>query len=79
MDIGYCRSGTLIVARDAGEAENLRKRATAGSDLSFLSADETRALEPLLAGDIAGTLLDASEAQVDSRALGPALAMEANE
>jgi glycine oxidase len=73
--VGYRRDGTLIVARDADTAAALRSRAVAASGLQFLSSVEARALEPLLADSIAGALLDESEAQVDNRALGPALAL----
>jgi glycine oxidase len=72
--IGYRRDGTLIVARDAEAAEGLRRRAAAGA-LQLLSSTEARTLEPLLADSIAGALFDDSEAQVDNRALGPALAV----
>lgn len=75
MNIAYRPGGTLIVACDGDEAETLRKRAMAPIDLRFLSGNEARVLEPLLADDITGALLDPSEAQVDNRVLGQALAV----
>jgi glycine oxidase len=73
VDIGFRRDGTLMVARSDEEAARLRAR---GSDvLRFLSREEARDLEPLLAADIYGALLDPMEAQVDNRSLGPALAI----
>lgn len=72
--IAYRRDGTLIVGSDAEAATALRGRAASGG-LQFLSAREARALEPLLAESVTGALLDSSEAQVDNRALGPALAV----
>jgi glycine oxidase len=74
-NIGYHRDGTLIVAHDADAAAALRKRSAATNGLQFLSSTEARTFEPLLAHTIAGALFDESEAQVDNRALGPALAI----
>lgn len=74
LEIGYRVDGTLMVARDAAEAETLRNRAATAGDLQFLSWGEARALEPLLAENITGALLNPEEAQVDNRALAPALA-----
>ena len=74
-DIGYQADGTLIVACSLGEAAQLRERTKASVGLEFLLPDAARLLEPLLAGNIAGALFDPTEAQVDNRALGPALAI----
>ena len=75
LDIGYRVDGTLIAACSAHEAEQLRARAKASAGLEFLPRDAARLLEPLLAENIEGALLDVAEAQVDNRALGPALAI----
>jgi glycine oxidase len=75
VEIGYRVDGTLIVARSAGETEQLRARAKASAALEFLLRDAARSLEPLLAENIEGALLDPAEAQVDNRALGMALAI----
>jgi len=53
----------------------LRARAKGSPGLEFLSPMEARTLEPLLSPTIEGALFDPSEAQVDNRALGPALAV----
>jgi glycine oxidase len=73
--IAFRADGALMVARDDAHARSLAARAAAtGNKAKFLSAAEARELEPLLAPDIAGALYDATEAQVDNRALGAALA-----
>jgi glycine oxidase len=68
--IGYRRDGALIVAATQDAVEQLR----AQTNKPLLTADEARAREPLLTGNIAGALWDSEEAQVDNRALGIALA-----
>lgn len=67
--IGYRRDGALIVAKSEDEARQIASQ----SNRKLLTADEARAREPLLGGEIAGALWDGEEAQVDSRALGGAL------
>jgi glycine oxidase len=74
-NVSYRVDGTLIVANSASEADRLRARAKTSSGLEFLLPSAARSLEPLLAENIEGALLDAAEAQVDNRALGPALAI----
>jgi glycine oxidase len=74
MTIGYAQHGSLLVASNAEQAAVFASRAATDSDLEILNAAEARALEPLLAPSIAGALLASKEAQVDSRALGQALA-----
>ncbi|HTT97372.1 MAG TPA: glycine oxidase ThiO [Rhizomicrobium sp.] len=74
MKIGYAQSGSLMVAMNAGQADGYAARAGADPDLQVLSADDARAMEPLLSHDVAGALWAAREAQVDNRALGQALA-----
>jgi len=68
--ISYRRCGALIVARNAQEALTLESMP--GAEL--LDARQALAKEPMLAPDIAGALWAPDEAQVDSRALGAALA-----
>ncbi len=75
VDVGYRANGTMIVARMPDEAADLSRRAKGSAALEYLTAAEARALEPLLASEIEGALFDPSEAQVDNRALGPALAI----
>lgn len=72
--VGFRQDGALIVAQTDDEAAPLRARASHAPHLDYLSPDQARALEPLLASGIAGALLDPEEAQVDNRALGRALA-----
>jgi glycine oxidase len=68
--IGYRRDGALIVAGSEEEAHTIASQ----GNRKLLSADEAKMREPLLGGAIAGALWDGEEAQVDSRALGVALA-----
>jgi glycine oxidase len=73
--IAFRIDGALVTARDARSAASLVARAEAsGGRAKYLSPADARALEPLLAPDIAGALYDPTEAQVDNRALGTALA-----
>lgn len=72
--LGYSRSGTLMVAQSEVELSSLTVRYD-GAAIARLSAAEARAREPILGPDIAGALFDPGEAQVDNRALGPALAI----
>lgn len=68
--VGYRRSGALMVARSAVEMAAF----ASWSGVERLDAAQARAKEPMLAADIAGALWAPDEAQVDSRALGLALA-----
>jgi glycine oxidase len=72
--IGFGTPGTLMIARTAQEAATLALRGRAASATKLLAPEDARALEPMLARDIAGALLDPGEAQVDNRAIGLALA-----
>jgi glycine oxidase len=72
--IAYRSDGALMVAKDEQAGAVYAARADAsGGKAKFLSARDACALERLLAPDIAGALYDPGEAQVDNRALGPAL------
>jgi len=71
--IAFRRDGSLIVARSAAETAGLRSRAAAGCG-AIIAAEEARTMEPLLAAYIDAALWAPGDAQVDSRALGRALA-----
>ncbi len=75
MTIGYAQCGSLHGCdSNAEQAAAFASRAATGPDLEILSAADARAMEPLLAPGIAGALWASKEAQVDSRALGQAIA-----
>jgi glycine oxidase len=67
--------GTLIVARSPAEAALLERRAKGSAVLEFLMPSAAKLLEPLLSDDVAGALCNPNEAQVDNRALAPALSI----
>jgi glycine oxidase len=67
-DIGFTRSGTLLLAADAAELEVMRPRGT------LVDGPGARALAPLL-GDVPGGLWVPDEAHVDPRLLAEALAV----
>jgi glycine oxidase len=72
--INYAAKGALLLADDAAALSRLSRQAGPGRVL--LEPPQVRALVPLVAADgIAGGLWSASEAQVDNRSLGPALAV----
>jgi glycine oxidase len=74
-NIAFRADGALMTASDEAAAALLAARAAAsGGKSNYLSSAEARELEPLLSPAIAGALYDPSEAQVDNRALGTALA-----
>ncbi len=70
LDIGYRENGAVIVARTAEEETHLAR----GQDVRRLTPAEACALEPMLTPDIHAAVLAPGEAQVNSRALGEALA-----
>jgi len=72
--VSYRKDGKLVIAASAEAYERLAARLADDSDMSILSTAQACALEPLLSPTIAGALWDPSEAQVDNRALGAALA-----
>jgi glycine oxidase len=72
--ISYSQEGSLLAATNEEEAARFAERARGTNDLAWLSRDEARAMEPMIAGTIHGALFAAKEAQVDNRVLGPALA-----
>jgi glycine oxidase len=70
LEIGYRKCGALFVARTSADLAAFKN----WSSVERLDATAARARESLLAADIAGALWAPDEAQVDSRALGDALA-----
>jgi len=76
-DVGFERSGTLLVAFDRDELEGVdwerEVLARMGLEARRLTASECRVLEPGLAPTCAGGLLSPHEAQVDPRRLAAAL------
>ncbi len=72
--IAYSQDGSLLVATNEADAARFTERARAANDLTWLSRDEARAMEPMIADTVHGALFAAKEAQVDNRALGTALA-----
>jgi len=70
QQIGYRKSGALFVARTAPELAAF----DSWNGVERLDAATARTREPMLADAIAGALWAPDEAQVDSRALGQALA-----
>ena len=69
--VHYRRCGAIIVART--EAEQATARLWQGAER--IDRATALALEPMLAPDIVGAIWASDEAQVDSRALGQALAL----
>lgn len=76
-DVGYRRSGTLMVARDADENSQLAEvhdlQRTLGLDARRLRGRECRALEPGLNPTVRGGIEIPEDHQVDNRALVEAL------
>ncbi|MEI9993422.1 MAG: glycine oxidase ThiO [Rhizomicrobium sp.] len=70
-EIFYRRNGALLVAQTPAEVAGFEN----WSGIEHLDIRQTLDKEPMLAPDIAGALWAPDEAQVDSRALGQALAV----
>ncbi len=77
IGIGFRKIGALMVASDDAKAheyialgEALRQK---GEDVRWLSRDDAQRIEPCLTGEFSGALFLSDAAQVDNRALGPAL------
>jgi glycine oxidase len=77
-DVGYTRCGTMLVARDADEAESLERelelRQRLGLRVERLRASEARRREPGLAPALRLALDVADDHAIDPRSLTPALA-----
>jgi len=78
-EVGYHRSGALVVAADRDDAEELRRlhgfQESIGLDVEWLGSRAARQLEPALSPRIAGAIHAPHEAQADPRALVGALAV----
>ena len=76
-DVGYRRSGALVVAADRDDAEELRRlhafQESLGLDVEWLTPRAARRLEPALSPRIAGAIHAPHEAQADPRRLVRAL------
>ncbi|MER7668852.1 glycine oxidase ThiO [Kitasatospora sp. NPDC096128] len=77
LDTGYRRCGTVAVALDSDDREELRElyafHQRLGLDSSWLTGREARRLEPMLAPGVRGGLHAADDHQVDPRRLLTAL------
>ncbi|GAA2832794.1 glycine oxidase ThiO [Kitasatospora paracochleata] len=77
LDTGYRQTGTLAVALDADDREELRElhafHQRLGLDSQWLSGRECRKLEPMLAPGVRGGLHVTDDHQVDGRRLAAAL------
>lgn len=73
VDVGYMRCGSLMVARDADDAAELRRllatQQALGLDVEWLRGREARAVEPGLAPSTRGAVAVTGDHQVDNRAL----------
>ncbi len=76
--VGYRDEGTLVVALDRDERENLRFRydylVSLGLDLEWLDGRAARAHEPMLARAVSAGIYSRLDHQVDNRAVVDALA-----
>lgn len=70
QDVGFSRSGALLLGNDAAA---MTAKAAANPALSFLAPDAVRARWSMLTGEYMGALWAPGEAHVDNRALGQAL------
>jgi glycine oxidase len=81
IDVELRREGTLVLALTADDqatlAHHLEFQHKLGLPLEWLSAAQTRAKEPHLAGKIAGSVFSPQDHQVDNRKLGTALRIAA--
>jgi glycine oxidase len=73
LDIGYRKSGALLVAADEAAANTLGERAIEQEGLELLNAPQALEKEPMLSPLICGAAWASDEAQVDNRVLGDAL------
>ncbi|NNE67384.1 MAG: glycine oxidase ThiO [Pyrinomonadaceae bacterium] len=77
IDVGLDREGTLAVAFDEADEEELKDRyrwqVEAGLEVERLSARETHKLEPFISPDSIGSLFFPKDWQVENRALMGAL------
>lgn len=70
IHLAYERSGSLRVVRNPNNVANLRKRMQAwqplGLEMQWLTGDEARQREPLLAPDISGAIFAPEESQLSA-------------
>ncbi len=74
LDIGYRKSGALLVAADETAAHTLGERSLEEEGLELLNTPQAMEKEPMLSPLICGAAWASDEAQVDNRLLGDALA-----
>jgi glycine oxidase len=78
-DVGYRRTGALVVAADRDDAEELRRlhafQESLGLEVEWLGPRAARELEPALSPRIAGAIHAPHEGQADPRLLTRALAV----
>lgn len=78
LDIGYRREGTMVVALNRDDVEQLRFsyefQATLGVELQWLSGVDARRREPHLRAGVPAAVFSPSDHQVDNRRLVKALA-----
>ncbi|MGE4219005.1 MAG: glycine oxidase ThiO [Alphaproteobacteria bacterium] len=76
--LGYRDEGTLTVALDRDDAEQLRfqfeLQQRLGLDTQWLTGGRARRLEPFLSPNVTAAVFSPGDHQVENRALGPALA-----
>ncbi|SEF15426.1 glycine oxidase ThiO [Jiangella alba] len=76
-DLAFRRTGTLTVAYDSGDRQQLRRLLTLrrglGLPIEEISVDDARRMEPLLGPRLAGATWTADEHQVDPRRVHAAL------
>jgi len=81
VDVDLRREGTLVLALTADDqatlAHHLEFQRKLGLPLEWLSAAQTRAKEPHLAGKLAGAVFSPQDHQVDNRKLSAALRVAA--
>jgi glycine oxidase len=80
ISVDYRKNGSLMVALEAGGSPHAHgdhggqpNPHAQGADIAMLTAEQARAMEPMLREDIAGALWAPHEAQIDTRALVQAL------
>lgn len=70
LHLGYAQTGALRTVRNSKRVANLRKRMEAwqplGLEMQWLSGDEARQREPLLASDVCAAIYAPEEAQIQA-------------
>lgn len=73
--IGYDARGALLLAADVQMLDRLARQVGSRPGLELVDAGRVREIAPLVTGDVAGGLWSPSEARVNNRALGLAMAI----